>query len=484
METPHPSGRTDLADLRSGDRRSLRIASKRAVPYVLLAGERRRTTGNRRTGPPMAKRPALRIPSPQSDLSSPSQGEGKRVIHDSDRSSLDEQAMDGGDNSTSLRPTPAASVTQGLVVPGERRDIPSLPGPSSSLGLARERLNLDTAGLHPRVIETIQNARAVSTRNLYSAKWRVFESWCDQYTVIPYQCSVSEVLRFLQELLDKGRAFSTVKVYLAAISACHVGFGNAPVGQHPLVCRFMRGARRLRPAVKSLVPSWDLSVVLEALSQHPFEPLDTVDMRLLSFKTVLLLALSSAKRVSDLHALSVHPACMQFAPGSTKVCLLPNPAFVPKVLDSTTTVELSAFHPPPFSSPEEQRLHTLCPVRALRIYLDRTKVLGRGNQLFVSWAPPFRGKPISRQRLSHWIVQAIVLAYNNRGLQAPEGLKAHSTRGMATSWALFRGVSVQDICAAASWSSPHTFIRFYRLDVTAPCLAHSVLSVGPPTLST
>ena len=43
---------------------------------------------------------------------------------------------------------------------------------------------------------------------------------------------------------------------------------------------------------------------------------------------------------------------------------------------------------------------------------------------------------------------------------------------------LFRGVSVGDVCAAASWSSPHTFVRFYCLDVTGPSVAHSVLSAG------
>ena len=97
------------------------------------------------------------------------------------------------------------------------------------------------------------------------------------------------------------------------------------------------------------------------------------------------------------------------------------------------------------------------------------------GKLFVSWATPHRGKPLSRQRLSHWIVEAISLAYESRGLQPPHGLRAHSTRGMATSWALFRGVSVHDICAAASWATPHTFVRFYRLDVSGPSVSQAVL---------
>ena len=292
-----------------------------------------------------------------------------------------------------------------------------------------------------------------------------------------------DLLCFLQELVDKGKAFSTIKVYLAAISACHVGIGDKPVGQHPLVGRFMKGARRKLPVSRPLVPLWDLSVVLDGLSRHPFEPLEAVGMKFVSLKAVLLLALTTAKCVSDLQALSIRPACLQFAPGLTKVCLRSNPAFVPKVVESAyrcPTVELSAFHPPPFSSAEERELNTLCPVRALHVYMSRTAEFRRDDQLFVSWATPHKGKPLSRQRLSHWIVEAISLAYRGKGLQPPQGLRAHSTRGMATSWALFRGVSVQEICAAASWATPHTFVRFYRLDVSKPSLAQAVLESNMP----
>ena len=91
---------------------------------------------------------------------------------------------------------------------------------------------------------------------------------------------------------------------------------------------------------------------------------------------------------------------------------------------------------------------------------------------------PARGKVLSKPRLSHWIVEYISLSYSSRGLPPPHGVRAHSTRGVAASWALFRGVSVGDVCAAVSWSSPHTFVRFYSLDVTGPSVAHSVLSAG------
>ena len=47
---------------------------------------------------------------------------------------------------------------------------------------------------------------------------------------------------------------------------------------------------------RHLIPSWDLLVVLRALTGLPFEPLEKVDMKFVSLKTTLLLALMSAKR--------------------------------------------------------------------------------------------------------------------------------------------------------------------------------------------
>ncbi len=63
---------------------------------------------------------------------------------------------------------------------------------------------------------------------------------------------------------------------------------------------FLRGIRRMRPPVCPRMPTWDLAVVLEALSKAPFEPLEEVPLRFHTVKTVFLLAISSLKRVNDL----------------------------------------------------------------------------------------------------------------------------------------------------------------------------------------
>ncbi len=111
----------------------------------------------------------------------------------------------------------------------------------------------------------------------------------------------------------------------------------------------------------------------------------------------------------------------------------------------------------------------LCPVRALKIYVDHSSHWRKYPQLFVCFGAGCCGLATSKHIISHWVGNAISLAYEVRGLSSPLSVLAHSTRSVASSQALFRGVLLEDICVAAGWSSPHTFIRFYNLDLdTAP----------------
>ncbi len=187
----------------------------------------------------------------------------------------------------------------------------------------------------------------------------------------------------------------------------------------------------------------------------------------------------SLKRVGDLQALSISKMCMDFAPGLVKVTLRPWPGYVPKVLSTSfrsQVVTLHSFHSPPFASGEDERLCMLRPVLALKIYVDCSKLWRKSPQLLVCFGAGRRGLATSKHRISFWVKDAISLAYKVRGLPSPLSVWAHSTRGVASSQALFRGVLLEDICVAAGWSSLHTFIRFYNLDLeSAP--GSQVLSV-------
>ncbi len=318
-----------------------------------------------------------------------------------------------------------------------------------TVGVASERNELICPGLSAEATETIINSRAVSTRHLYAFKWKLFTTWCRSRDMDPAYCPIASVLEFLQSRFSEGVMSAILKVYVAAISANHAYIDGVSVGLHPLVSRFMQGSRRLRPFHPARVPTWDLSVVLQGLSGHPFEPLETVTEKILTLKTVLLLALSSLKRVGDLQALSVSPSCMDFAPGLVKVLLRPRPGYIPKVASNPSRfqqVVLEAF------SPTE---------RALKIYVDRTAQLRQSDQLFVCFGNKNKGRAVTKQRMSHWLVEAISLAYEARGLTSPLGIRAHSTRAVASSQAFLSGSPMEDICAAAGWSSPSTFVKLY-----------------------
>ncbi len=98
------------------------------------------------------------------------------------------------------------------------------------------------------------------------------------------------------------QAATTLRVYVAAIVAQRE-LDEIPLGRHRMASAFMRGVRRLRPVRPTAVPSLDLSVVLEGLVMAPFEPLESTSERILTLKVTLLLALTSLKRVGDLHGL-------------------------------------------------------------------------------------------------------------------------------------------------------------------------------------
>ena len=153
------------------------------------------------------------------------------------------------------------------------------------------------------------------------------ERWCEERSLEPLSGILGSILAHLHLMVDKGLAHSTVKVYAAAISSCHEGFSGRSAFSQPLLTRFLQGVRRHRPVVHVSTPQWDLPLVLEALVTEPFEPLELSSLKPLLWKTSLLLALTSAKRVSELTALLIRGD----RSGAT---LRPNPSFVPKSLRS------------------------------------------------------------------------------------------------------------------------------------------------------
>ena len=120
-------------------------------------------------------------------------------------------------------------------------------------------------------------------------------------------------------------------------------------------------------------PRWDLRVVLKNLKQAPYEPLASASDKVLTLKTLFLVALASAKRVSELHGLSR-------VVSHTKLWASVSLSLAPGFVTKNQKPEDSASYDGTFSIPALSSLKDasaddllLCPVRALRYYLRRTK---------------------------------------------------------------------------------------------------------------
>ncbi len=174
------------------------------------------------------------------------------------------------------------------------------------------------------------------------------------------------------------------------------------------------------------MPSWDLSIILAGLQRGPFEPLDSVELKVLSVKTALLTALTSIKRVGD------H---LVFGPDYSHVVLRPWPGYVPKVPTTPFRDQVVNLQALP-SEEADPALALLCPMRVLCTYVDCTRSFRSSEQLFVCHRGQQIGKAVSKQRLAHWIVEAVALAYQSQGEPCPLGVRAHSTRSVASSHAL------------------------------------------------
>ncbi|XP_041446855.1 uncharacterized protein LOC121403130 [Xenopus laevis] len=329
-------------------------------------------------------------------------------------------------------------------------------------GMEIERKRLVALGLSEAVVATLLRARKSNTSTTYYKIWERFLLWQLERANSCFPPPLPQVLEFLQEGLSKGLQYRTLKVHVAALSAM-TGIRWA---EDPLVKRFFSATLKICPPKRTLSPAWDLPMVLKALCEHPFEPLQEASLWLVTLKTLFLVAIVSAARVSLLHALSVEEQNISFWPD--KVILKPPDSFLPKVVSTFHLAQDIIIPIIPEEPNLSSKLQKLDPVRMLKHYLAMTQSLRKSGSLFVIPAGPRKGEQPAKSTIARWIVILIQKSYNLQGKQAPAGLKAHSTRAVATSWAAEAEVSESAICETAVWSSARTFFKFYRLNVKKP----------------
>ena len=347
-----------------------------------------------------------------------------------------------GSSGAARPPAPATILTS----------LPGSPQASSSC-LATLRRFTRAAGFSSSVAAQASLACRSSSRKAYQLKWSVYRSWCQSHGHSISRPSLSKVADFLC-WLQSSRSLSvfSIKGYCSMLSAVF-RFHLLSLSSHPVIRDLLRSfclvsvERQLRP------PVWDLSEVLRFLNSSTFEPLSRAPLRALTQKVLFLLALATAKRVGELQVLS---SMVTFDGGDA--CLSYVPQFVAKSESLTRSIPCSFLvrSLSDFAAGLDHDL-LLCPVRALRVYRDRTRPLAPvRHRLFGS--PRRLSCALSKNAVSFFLRDVIIVACASRsGLGS---VRAHDIREVSTSVTFLLNWSVSAVLESATWGSSSVFASF------------------------
>ena len=183
------------------------------------------------------------------------------------------------------------------------------------------------------------------------------------------------------------------------------------IGSNLVLSELIRSFELQLPVQRSLTPRWDLSWVLICLQKTPYEPLHKACKLHVTFKTAFLLALATAKRCSEIHALAVDANHLRFNQSVGSVSLIVQTGFLAKN-------QLLSIFPDPIVIPSlagtckrEQLGRLLCPIKALKLYLKMTSCYCQNRTRLLL---PIKGnQDISKASVLRWVFIILSLPIGN-----------------------------------------------------------------------
>ena len=306
--------------------------------------------------------------------------------------------------------------------------------PTGRVEHLRERLS--SQGLSGQAADLILKSWRTKTNKSYDSLFGRWNRWCSQRGSDPFSGPVIEVANFLASLYQDGYQYNSVNAYRSAISSVHQKVEGVPVGQHPIITRLVKGVFHERPPLTRYSSTWDVQTVLNYLQSQGQS--ETLSLKMLTLKSVFLLAITRPARSADLSQLDTS----RMRSDANGVSFLPSA--LAKQSRQGRPVE-------PFYFPSFPANTILCPVQTLSVYLNRTNQLrGKETKLLISFIKPH--KAVTSSTVDRWLRTGLELAGIN-----PDIFGAHSTRGASASAAARGGITLEDILKAANWSSESVF---------------------------
>ena len=466
---PQDSGSAHIRALADSPCGSLRVREEPQTSSVLLSAPLSDVERNKRSDAELGESVRVRVPADQPHPEGIEETEAAVVSPDPPSSPvLAQPAVVPSADQHADRPS-ASDHTQGQ--PPEELghgDVLPQTGQNETGCMAAVRKSFVDHGFSQGVAETAARARRESTCRLYDSRLLHYRRWCVERGVGPAEAPVAEVAEFLNGLRTvkhKGKplAPSTIAGYKSAIAAIHRGFPDGTtVSSNTDLSTLIKGLFVVSARPRTLNETWDLPTVLKYLAGPPFEPIHTAPLRSVAVKTAFLLQLASARRGSWVHSCRIDACHLRWENGGVR--LLPSLLLDKNQSVSFTPSEVFLLSLKEFSP--DDKVH--CPVRALKWYLELTKPL-RGDEkaLFIRSREPYT--KATKSTVAGWVKEAIAGAFSHLPKERRQrmGIRAHDTRGVATTWATMAGVPFEAIMDAAAWSRPQTFAQFYLKDLPA-----------------
>ena len=253
---------------------------------------------------------------------------------------------------------------------------------------------------------------------------------------------MAEALEFLQTLVDAGKSYSYVNSARSALSAILIMNNGQQFGEMNLVKQFMKGVYNLRPPNPRYTEVWDPDQVLRLLKK--WSPAKSLSLKLLSWKLVMLILLTTGQRGQIITALNVER--MEVTASKIVFEIKNSDIKQGRLGYKLRPVCLQSF-------PADKRL---CVRHYMMEYLKKTlEIRGKTKQVFLTTVKPYG--PVSRDSVSRWVKEVLKRA----GINVKK-FKAGSTRSASTSKASTQGAPVDEIMQAAGWSRPTTFSKWYK----------------------
>ena len=460
---------SDLQTNVDSSHRSLCRKSKRKTPTLHKPHTRSSSMGDRRSELQLDRVRPICFPSNKTDKPDFEESEGRTMSSTFDSSGMAKSSLvPRSSRPDSRRSSTTSSLVQTPSATRESSPLRLQCDNEESSRLGGRYKTLQSGGFSKSLAARISHPQRDSTRRVYQSRIRVFVAWAEDNEVDPSCPSIPQLASFLEFLfVEKKLNPRSIRGYKSALTDYFSPLVVDISGSDEL-SRLLTSFFNERPPVVSSILPWDLRLVLDCLTKSPFEPLALASLKLLSLKTVFLVALASGSRRSELHALEFKSFKRSKQDGMEFVSFSPLLGFLAKNQAPTdsgsrtiTIPSLKNFLGPDLRDTSDR---SLCPVRSLKYYIEATKNMREGKtRLFISFKPNKQGD-ICAITISSWLRNVIQLAYQSNMSDVPSGVKPHQVRSASSSWSLKGGVSLSHLMGACFWKGHNTFTSFYLKD--------------------